>query len=239
MIAVTGLAALTILTWAYNVQLASNRGAMPVSMPGMQGWTAGSLLILWLMWAVMMVSMMAPSMVPSILTFLAIARQRRGSSHLLARGGVFLAGYIGVWAVSCVLLTLAQWGLHSAELLSPTMMATSTRFSGGLLVLAGVFQWSALKYKCLARCRSPLGFLMNEWREGPMGPVIMGFRYGAYCVGCCWLLMTILFVVGVMNLVWVAILSAFVLTERTLPFGRQVAAAGGAALVVWGTWLLF
>ena len=133
---------------------------------------------------------------------------------------------------------LAQWQLHEADLLSTAMVSASAWLGGALLLVAGVFQWTSLKQACLAKCRSPLSFLMTEWREGPTGAFVMGARHGAYCVACCWALMALLFVVGVMNLLWVSGLAVFVLAERVLPGGPAVSRAAGALLVVTGVFIL-
>jgi predicted metal-binding membrane protein len=212
---------------------------MRVVMPEMKMWTASGLIDLWAMWSVMMVAMMLPSMSPPVLIFAAIEHQRGAPPRAVSRTGLFMAGYVLAWAGFSVFATLAQWLLHSAALLSPMMISTNVRLSGAILILAGAFQWAPFKNRCLRHCRSPLGFLLTEWRKGPLGSLVMGLRYGAYCVGCCWLLMTLLFALGIMNLLWIAALAAFVLAERGLPFGRQIGLAGGTVLFVFGAWMLF
>jgi predicted metal-binding membrane protein len=155
------------------------------------------------------------------------------------RTAIFIAGYIVVWSGFALGATLIQWGLHEATLLSP-MMATSNAILGGaILVGAGAYQLSPLKLTCLNKCRTPLGFLMNEWREGPKGILSMGLIHGAYCIGCCWMLMALLFVLGVMNLLWIAALSAFVLLEKVIPGGRWLSRASGILLIAWGISLPF
>jgi predicted metal-binding membrane protein len=139
-----------------------------------------------------------------------------------------------VWTGFSALATVAQWGLHVAALLSPGMVATSPWLGGGLLLAAGIFQWTPLKNACLRQCRSPVNFLLQSWREGPTGALVMGLRHGAYCAGCCWFLMALLFVAGVMNLLWVATIMAFVLLEKAAPKGDWIARFGGALLVGWG-----
>src|SRR6185295_7262989 len=129
---------------------------------------------------------------------------------------------------------LAQWMLHETAMLTPAMAASSGRLAGVILVAAGVYQLTPVKGACLTRCRSPLGFLMTNWRDGTLGALEMGLRHGVYCLGCCWLLMCLLFVVGVMNLVWVAALTAFVLVEKIGPFGLIVARTAGAIMIVAG-----
>jgi predicted metal-binding membrane protein len=133
--------------------------------------------------------------------------------------------------------TLIQWGMHAALLVTPAMVGTSPLLGGAVLVAAGLYQWTPAKHACLTRCRSPIGFLLAEWRDGARGALIMGLRHGLYCTGCCWLLMLILFVVGVMNLLWIALLAALALLEKTLPQGRWISRIAGLALIVWGSWM--
>ena len=149
-----------------------------------------------------------------------------------------MSGYLLVWAGFSVLATLAQWGLHRAALLSPMMGSTSPVLGGLLLLAAGLFQWTPLKYACLQHCRSPLSFLMTEWREGHRGALGMGLRHGSYCTGCCWLLMALLFVAGVMNVLWVATITAFVLIEKVAPRGDVVGRVAGVVLVIAGLLML-
>jgi predicted metal-binding membrane protein len=146
--------------------------------------------------------------------------------------------YAGMVRKKNILATLAQWGLHSAALLSPMMVSTSPILGGLVLLAAGGFQWTPLKYTCLTHCRSPLGFLMTDWREGHRGALIMGLQHGMYCVGCCWFLMALLFVAGVMNLLWVAAIAAFVLVEKVVPRGDLVGRVAGGGLVLAGLVML-
>lgn len=205
-----------------------------MQMSGFYEWGLPTVILLFLMWAVMMIAMMVPSAVPMIQAFLAVNEQRQNSSRPLVPVGVFLLGYLVVWTSFSALATLAQWGLHKAALLSPMMVATSPVVSGGLLLAAGVFQWTPLKRACLSGCRSPLSFLMSGWRDGNAGAFSMGLRHGAYCVGCCWALMALLFVVGVMNLLWIALIALFVMAEKILPRGELLGHIGGVALVTAG-----
>ncbi|TMP98954.1 MAG: DUF2182 domain-containing protein, partial [Verrucomicrobia bacterium] len=152
--------------------------------------------------------------------------------------GIFLLGYLAVWAVFSALAAVAQWILHSTALLSPMMVSTSPILGGALLVAAGVFQWTPLKNACLTHCRSPLSFLMTGWREGKLGAFVMGLKHGAYCAGCCWFLMALLFVAGVMNIWWVAIIAVFVLLEKVVPRGLFVGKVTGVFLAVWGVWMM-
>ncbi len=147
-------------------------------------------------------------------------------------------GYVAVWTGFSALATIAHAALHSAALLSPMMASTSAVFGGILLLAAGVFQWTPLKNACLRHCRSPLVFILAEWRGGTWGAVQMGVRHGAYCVGCCWLLMALLFVAGAMNLWWIAAIGAFVLLEKVTRAGPLIARATGVLLMLWGVLML-
>ena len=231
------LAAMVLLAWSY---LLHSKAAMAdMEMPGMiMPWDAMAVFLLFVMWAVMMVAMMVPSATPMILAFLTVNRGRRTAARPLAPAGIFLFGYLAVWTAFSALAALAQWGLHKAALLSPTMAATSPILSGGLLLAAGVFQWTPLKRACLRGCRSPLSFLMSEWRDGTAGAFVMGLRHGSYCLGCCWMLMALLFVAGVMNLLWVAAIALFVMAEKILVRGELLGHVTGVALVAAGVALL-
>jgi len=143
-----------------------------------------------------------------------------------------------VWTAFSAVATFAQWELNRAALLSPMMVSNSPLLGGMLLIGAGVFQFTPLKRACLAHCRSPLGFFMTEWREGTRGAFLMGIRHGAFCVGCCWLLMALLFVAGVMNLLWVAAIAAYVLVEKIVPEGYWVGRAVGLCVILVGVWMV-
>jgi len=186
----------------------------------------------------MMVAMMVPTAASMILMFAMFNRRRREQQQPYVPTAVFLGGYLLVWTGFSVLATLAQWGLHSAALLSPMMVSTSPILGGIILLAAGIFQWTPLKYACLTYCRSPLGFLMTDWREGSRGAFIMGLKHGSYCTGCCWFLMALLFVAGVMNLLWVATITVFVLIEKIAPRGDMVGRVAGGVLVIAGLVML-
>ncbi len=211
---------------------------LKVSAPDLQRWGAIELLGLFLMWSEMMVAMMIPAAAPMILTFAAVNRRRREQEQPFVPTSIFLFGYLLVWMSFSAVATVAQWGLHRTALLSPMMVSTSPLLGGTLLIAAGGFQWTPLKHRCVAHCRSPLSFLMSDWREGKSGALRMGLKHGAYCTGCCWVLMLLLFVLGVMNVWWIAAIAFFVLLEkicsRTLPLSR----ASGFGLLVWGAWLI-
>ncbi len=240
-IVAAGLAVLVVLAWASLVHLASRMPAPPMDMgmagPRMHAWTPGDLLLLIVMWAVMMVAMMLPSASPMILMFTTVNRRRQAEGRAVVRTGLFVAAYAVIWSAYSVGAGTAQWLLHQAAVISP-MATAGPSLGGALLIAAGLFQFTPLKRACLAVCRSPLSFLMAQWREGGRGAFRMGLRHGMYCVGCCWVLMALLFVAGVMNLAWVAGIAAFVLVEKVIPGGERVSAAGGVLLVAAGVLLL-
>ena len=151
---------------------------------------------------------------------------------------MFALGYVAVWAGFSAFATLAQWGLHQAALLSPMMATTSSRLAAAIVIAAGVYQLTPLKRACLTHCQTPMGFLMSHWRDGTAGAFRMGLQHGLYCVGCCWVLMCVLFAVGVMNLVWVAVLTAFILVEKLGLGGVHVSRIGGALLIGTGAVML-
>ena len=235
------LVAIVVLAWVY---LLHTKMVMPdMDMPGMvmvdlQPWGPATVLLLFVMWAVMMVAMMVPSAAPMILAFLTVNQRRQAAARPFVPVTIFIFGYLAVWTAFSAVATLAEWGLHEAALLSTTMTATSPALNGGLLIAAGVFQWTPLKRACLKGCRSPLSFLMSEWREGYAGAFVMGLQHGAYCVGCCWFLMALLFVAGVMNLLWVAVIALFVLAEKALPKGELLARVAGIALMIAGATMI-
>jgi predicted metal-binding membrane protein len=231
------LAAMVLVAWAY---LLHSKAAMrDMEMPGMiMPWDVMAVLLLFVMWTVMMVAMMVPSAAPMILAFLSVNHRRQTSARPLVPVGIFVFGYLAVWTAYSAVAALAQWGLHKAALLSPTMAANSPVVSGGLLLAAGVFQWTPLKRACLKGCRSPLSFLMSEWRDGTRGAFVMGLRHGSYCLGCCWMLMALLFVAGVMNMFWIALIAIFVMAEKILVRGELVGQVTGVALVTAGVALM-
>ena len=240
-VVMAGVVALAALAWAYLVYLAQSTGDMGdgMAMAQLQSWSAVDFGLMFLMWAVMMVAMMVPTAAPMILLFATVNRRRREQERPYVPTGVFLSGYVIVWSGFAALATGANWGLHVNSLLSSMMGANSSAYLGAALLLtAGVFQWSPLKYACLTQCRSPLGFLMAEWRDGAGGALRMGLKHGGYCLGCCWVLMGLLFVLGVMNLLWIAALAAFVLLEKVIHNSRLVSRVTGLLLAGWGVWML-
>ena len=243
MVVAFGLAAVATLSWVYLIYMDWGMRHMDVGMnmlimPAMQHWTPWDLALVFLMWVVMMVAMMVPAASPVILLFTEINRRRNEHQDTFIATGQFLLGYLTAWAGFSVLATLAQWALLTAALISPMMQSTSKALGGGLLLGAGLFQFSPLKYSCLAQCRSPMGFLVTEWRDGPGGAFRMGLKHGGYCLGCCWALMVLLFVFGVMNLLWVACLSGIVLLEK-ITANQWFSRLGGFVFIGWAAWIVF
>jgi predicted metal-binding membrane protein len=181
-----------------------------------------------MMWSVMMVAMMLPSASPMFLSYAAIARRNKDSSEY-ARW-IFAGAYLIIWTLFSAAATGGQLLLQNCSLVDAASRATSVA-GAGLLILAGLYQLTPLKNSCLAHCRSPLGFFATEWRDGVTGAFIMGIKHGANCLGCCWMLMGLLFVFGAMNLIWVAALSALVLLEKVAPFGHAIARVSGVAML--------
>jgi predicted metal-binding membrane protein len=169
---------------------------------------------------------------------LVVGAYRRRGTRSTVLTTTFTAGYLLAWTAFSAVAAATQLLLHQAAMLSPDMSSNSTLLGGAMLIGAGVYQWLPLKTACLTHCRSPLAFLTHEWREGTAGALIMGFRHGVFCVGCCWALMALLFVAGVMNLIWVAAIAVFVLVEKLAPLGGRFGQAAGLLLVSWGAWVL-
>ena len=186
------------------------------------------------MWIVMMAGMMLPSAAPTVLLYGSMVRKNAERGTALPSVWIFVSGYVLVWAAFGFAAALLQAALEQAGLLTPMMELANPRLTGALLVAAGLYQWTPLKDACLAKCRAPVQFLMTHWRAGRAGALRMGLSHGLYCVGCCWALMLLLFAVGVMNLVWVALIAAFVFVEKLLPAGRLTGRFAGAALIVVG-----
>lgn len=245
-VVLAALAGITLVAWAYMAHEARamlHTGVchcfgLKMGGPDLQAWGWSDLLALFLMWTEMMVAMMVPTAAPMVLTFAALSRQRRAQERPYAPTGLFLLGYLVVWTGFSAVAALAQGWLHSRALLSPMMVSTSPLLGGLVLLVTGIFQWTPLKHACLNHCRSPVSFFMTDWREGRRGAFLMGLKHGAYCTGCCWFLMALLFVAGVMNLLWIAVITAFVLLEKVAPSGLLVGKVAGALLAAWGVWMM-
>ena len=268
LITLVGLFALWALTWVYVAKgaglgmsawdmttlalLPQQTSAEPMpqmpAMPGMAmptmatSWDPGVWALMVGMWWTMMIAMMTPSAAPTVLLYARVhahARERGQVRERRAPTGAFVAGYFLVWLGFSILATALQHVLQNAGVLSAMMMGSQVRWvSGTTLVVAGLYQLSPLKNACLAHCRAPAGFLSRHWRPGASGALRLGLLHGAFCMGCCWMLMAVLFVGGVMNLAWIAALSLLVLAEKVLAAGAWVGRVAGIVLIAWGAAIL-
>ena len=236
LLVVSCLLLVVVLSWAWLLTGAGMMQEMgDMLMPMSNGpWTPRHALLVLSMWAVMMAAMMLPSAAPMILFYNTIARRRGEGGQPATASGTFAFGYLAIWAAFSLAATALQFGLERAALLSPMMETTSIALAGAVLIAAGAYQWTPLKQACLRYCRSPLEFVLTQWRPGARGAFQMGLRHGAVCVGCCWLLMLLLFVGGVMNFAWIAGIALFVLVEKIGPAGHWISRGAGALLMVWG-----
>jgi predicted metal-binding membrane protein len=248
------LGVIAVLAWGYVLWLAADMdmggmdmtgfrmipAGMGIMAPANAPWRAIEFAFVFTMWAVMMVGMMAPSAAPMILMYARVGRQGRSAGKPLAATGWFATGYFLAWISFSLAATFVQWGFERAALLDSRMASASNLLGGMVLIAAGVYQWTPLKDVCLVQCRTPFQFLMRHggFRGDVPGCLLLGLRHGAYCVGCCWVLMALLFVGGVMNVLWIALLALLVLLEKLAPLGRWVARAAGVACVVAGAWML-
>lgn len=235
------LAGITALGWLYLIVEADKMSRMDESMamPHMMSWDASYLGFLFVMWSIMMVAMMVPSVTPMVMMFTTVNRKRRESDRTdLVPVGVFVSGYLIAWMAFSAAAAVAQWTLHAAALVSPMMTSSSAILGGALLIAGGIYQWTPLKYACLIHCRTPMSFLMTSWRPGRTGALVMGLHHGSFCVGCCWVLMALLFVAGVMNVLWVAAIAAFVFIEKVAPRGDLLGRVAGVLLVAAGAWVI-
>lgn len=239
-----GLLLLIVLAWAYLIYLAltmddmADMDGMGDTVLKMRPWSVVDGLLMFVMWAIMMIAMMLPSAAPMILIFARVNAKQRDKGNAYIPTAIFTAGYLVVWSVFSLLATGVQWGLQNAALLSSEMVSTSVYLGGTLFVAAGIYQWTPLKQACLKHCRSPLEFVLHHWRPGTAGAFRMGLGHGAFCLGCCWSVMALLFVGGVMNLIWVAIIAIFVALEKIFPNGHWVGRITGLAMIAAGGYLI-
>jgi predicted metal-binding membrane protein len=227
------LLGVTVIAWLYLLAMSRD-----MDMDTSTEWTSVTFALTFLMWWVMMLGMMVPSAAPMIVTFATLNRNKRARGQNFVPASVFVLGYLLAWGGFSLAATVAQWALDRVALLSPMLSTTSALLDGSLFILAGAYQFTPLKQTCLRHCRSPFAFVLNHWRDGWMGAMRMGLEHGVYCLGCCWVLMAVLFVVGVMNLVWVAGLAVFVFAEKLLPGGVWIGRAGGVVMLGLGVYLL-
>jgi predicted metal-binding membrane protein len=235
------LVAAIAICWAWIVPMAID---MYGSMTGSAAWMMTSrwnfthLALLFAMWAVMMAGMMLPSAAPAFLLYASVIRKSPGAERTQAHVYAFAGGYLLVWTLFSLVATVLQRLLANWLLLSPMMDAQDSRFGGALLVVAGIFQFTPFKRACLESCRSPAAFITRHWRAGVAGGFRLGVLHGLFCLGCCWALMMLLFVGGVMNLWWIAALTVFVLLEKLAPFGAQGGRLSGLPIIGFGLWSL-
>jgi predicted metal-binding membrane protein len=246
------LFSLSALAWAYLVVMARQMAAGDMSMMGMGApaalpganmmgamavsqmpWSLLTFLLMFTMWTVMMIGMMIPSAAPMILLFARVQRRKLADQVPATRIAAFTGGYILVWTSFSLIATGLQWVLTELRLLTPMMESSSQILGVGVLLAAGIYQLTPLKLACLKQCQSPIGFLTSHWKDGTSGALKMGVEHGIFCLGCCWLLMALLFVGGVMNLVWVAVIAIFVLLEKVMPRGERVGRMGGILLIAF------
>ena len=229
LVAVCGLA-WAAMAWQADAMLAMGAGAMASAMarPPLAG---VDLLLVWLMWAVMMVAMMVPGASPMIAVFAAINRRRREEGDPFVRTSVFLLGYLGAWSLFSLAAAGLHWLLDATRMLTPMMESASPVLSAMLFAAAGLYQWTPLKDVCLRHCRTPVGFVLSESRDGAAGAIVMGLRHGLFCAGCCVAIMGLLFAVAVMDLRWVAAVAVLVTLEKLLPWPRFWRHFTGAAFL--------
>jgi len=206
--------------------------------PVVRPWGSVEILMAFSMWVAMMAAMMLPIVTPWLLVLSGQKRENGPGGTSLGTVGYFMLGYAAVWTGYSVAAALGQWALVAAALLSPELAATSPVLGGVLLLAAGVYQWTPWRDACMAHCRSPLGYFMTSWRKGRQGALTMGVRHGLYCVGCCWALMALSFVFGIMNLLWMAGITAFLLVEKITSWGPRFGRAAGVILAGYGMWML-
>ena len=203
--------------------------------PNLGTWNAVDVGIAATMWMLMMAAMMLPSVMPWLL---ALSKGSGGHAGPGLRVGEFLFGYLLIWSAYSVVAAMVQWQLHDRAMLSALGAIVSPPLGGALLLVAGVFQWTPVKNACLEHCRSPLGFFLTSWRDGRWGALRMGVTHGFVCVGCCWALMALSFVAGVMNLTWMVFITLFVFVDHAVLQSSWLSRSAGVALGAWGIWLI-
>lgn len=243
-----GLVLVVAISWVWLL-MGAGMGMSAIDMTRMAGmdgwmmqqavWTPGYAALMFTMWWVMMVAMMLPSAAPVLLLYIRVMRNAKGGQRPLVPASIFAAGYVIAWGAFSLIAAGLQWAMETARLMSPMLETTNVWLGAAILIAAGAWQLTPMKTVCLRHCRTPLGFLTSNWRTGYGGALRMGLDHGAYCLGCCWFLMALLFFGGVMNLYWIVGLAVFVLLEKTVPHGHWIGRAAGVALLVWGAALPF
>ena len=232
------LVGLSALGWLLIFWSSENMSSPVVSMmmPMDVNWGLSEIVAVWIMWAVMMGAMMLPSAIPMMVIHRRVAAKRDPETPHAHRW--FLAAYLLTWTVFSVAAAILQWGFQRGDVLSHMLKLQGPLVAGIVLIAAGVFQMTPLKAACLHKCRTPIGFLLTDWRSGPGGAFRMGLKHGQYCIGCCWALMMVLFVGGAMSLTTIAVLSGIVAIEKLAPRGEQFAKLGSVLLIAWGLWVI-
>jgi predicted metal-binding membrane protein len=225
-----------VLVAALGLTATLKTGGMLMMWPATRA--VGYAVLLFIMWWTMMLAMMLPSAAPAILTYSTLSQRFTQQGGLVASVIVFVAGYIAVWTVFSVAAVILQLATQNFVTLTGMMAVTSSVVGGGLLIAAGLYQMSPLKYACLRKCQSPLMFFARSWRKGSWGAFTMGVEHGTYCVGCCWVLMGLLFYGGVMELTWIVAIAVYIAAEKLIPVGTRLSAFSGLVLSGWGVWIL-
>jgi len=247
-----GVLIVLLTSWVYIIGMGWHMGTLPLSgemtedsslltsiltwMPPMNNaWQAQDFFLLFLMWSVMMTAMMTPSILPMLMLFTTLSIRQKQQGQEPSSTLVLLAGYLTSWILFSLVITFPQYLMHLSGMLNPMMEPMHAYLGSTMLIIAGIYQFTPLKDACLTVCQSPLSFMMNNWKDGNLGAFIIGYKHGFFCVGCCWALMLTLFALGVMNIMWVIILTVVVLLEKLsyknpLLFRRVT----GTLLIFWG-----
>ncbi len=225
------LSALALLAWAYLFYLNNNMMGMNA---GLRPWLAVDFLMMFLMWAIMMVGMMVPTAMRAVLIYARIAAKGQDEKPLIAPGYLFSLGYIAIWTLFSIGATVVQWGLERAALLSLMMVSSSAGLGAALLVAAGMYQLTPWKDTCLKHCQSPIMYLAANYKKGLPQAFLLGLKHGGYCLGCCWVLMGLLFLGGVMNLLWILAITLFVFAEKLLPIAVRSTGLSGGLMILAG-----
>jgi predicted metal-binding membrane protein len=236
-----GLVGAVLLCWAWLIPMARDMyGPMtgPSAWMMADAWNGTHLLLLFGMWVAMMAGMMLPAAAPALLIYARVVRRSSEGHRARARAYAFAAGYLAIWIAFSAIATALQRLLTETLLLSPMMEPRSRAFGAALLIVAGVYQLTPFKRQCLDSCRSPLAFVTEHWHRGDAGAFRMGLEYGAFCLGCCWALMLLLFAGGVMNLYVIAMITVMVLIEKLAPLGMQSGRLSGFVLILAGVAVL-
>lgn len=232
------LVALSLLGWLIIIWSVANMSSpfVALMMPIDAGWQFDEIIAVWLMWAVMMGAMMLPSAIPMLVIYRRVSSKKDPECPMAHQW--FLAAYLVSWASFSAAAAGVQWGFQRADVLTQMLKIDGSLVGGTLLVAAGIFQLSPLKSACLHKCRTAIGFLLTNWQTGRAGAFRMGLKHGQHCIGCCWALMIVLFVAGVMNLAAIAVVSGIVAIEKLAPRDKLIAKIGGILMIFWGLWLM-